>query len=104
MDDQRRLRQQSNGDAGDWRHQGVCREEEEPDLFFPVGNTGPALLQIEEAKAVCRRCPVMPQCQDWALTTRMPDGVWGGMSEAERATVLRHRARNAAKTRKAASA
>lgn len=37
----------------DWRHQAVCREED-PELFFPIGNTGPALLQIEEAKAVCR--------------------------------------------------
>ncbi|CAM5280018.1 Transcriptional regulator WhiB [Streptomyces glaucescens] len=42
----------------DWRHNAVCREED-PELFFPIGNTGPALLQIEEAKAVCRRCPVI---------------------------------------------
>ena len=50
----------------DWRHNAVCREED-PELFFPIGNTGPALLQIEEAKAVCRRCPVMDQCLQWAL-------------------------------------
>jgi hypothetical protein len=50
----------------DWRHNAVCREED-PELFFPIGNTGPALLQIEEAKAVCRRCPVMEQCLQWAL-------------------------------------
>ena len=42
----------------DWRHRAACRDED-PELFFPIGNTGPALLQIEEAKAVCRRCPVM---------------------------------------------
>lgn len=52
----------------DWRHNAVCREED-PELFFPIGNTGPALLQIEEAKAVCRRCPVMEQCLQWALET-----------------------------------
>lgn len=52
----------------DWRHRAVCREED-PELFFPIGNTGPALLQIEEAKAVCRRCPVMEQCLQWALET-----------------------------------
>ena len=42
----------------DWRHRAACRDED-PELFFPIGNTGPALLQIEEAKAVCRRCAVM---------------------------------------------
>lgn len=38
----------------DWRHHAICREEVDPELFFPIGNTGPALLQIEGAKAVCR--------------------------------------------------
>lgn len=37
----------------DWRHHAVCREED-PELFFPIGSTGPALIQIEEAKSVCR--------------------------------------------------
>lgn len=42
----------------DWRHRAACLDED-PELFFPIGNTGPALLQIEEAKAVCRRCDVV---------------------------------------------
>ena len=41
----------------DWRHEAACRDVD-PELFFPIGNTGPALLQIEEAKQVCRRCTV----------------------------------------------
>ncbi len=76
----------------DWRDRAVCREED-PDLFFPIGNTGPALLQIEEAKAVCRRCPVMERCLDWALMTREGAGVWGGTTEAERVSMLRRAAR-----------
>ncbi len=49
-----------------WRHEAACRQED-PDLFFPVGSSGPALLQIEEAKSVCRRCPVQEACLRWAL-------------------------------------
>ena len=41
----------------DWRHEAVCRDED-PELFFPVGNSGPALTQIAKAKLVCNRCPV----------------------------------------------
>ena len=67
----------------DWRRGAACAEED-PDLFFPIGNTGPALLQIEEAKGVCVRCPVMEQCLQWALETNQHDGVWGGLSEDER--------------------
>ncbi len=77
----------------DWRHQATCREAD-PELFFPKGNTGPFLLQIEEAKAVCRRCPVMEQCLQWALETGQDSGVWGGMSEDERRAMKRRAARN----------
>ena len=48
------------GRVMDWRHTAACRDED-PELFFPIGNTGPALLQIEEAKAVCRRCDVIDE-------------------------------------------
>ncbi|MFB7673126.1 WhiB family transcriptional regulator [Kitasatospora purpeofusca] len=81
----------------DWRHGAVCREED-PELFFPIGNTGPALLQIEEAKAVCRRCPVLEQCLQWALLTGQDAGVWGGMSEDERRAMKRRAARNRARS------
>ncbi|MGW7440352.1 WhiB family transcriptional regulator [Streptomyces sp. NPDC054849] len=81
----------------DWRHDAACRETD-PELFFPIGNTGPALLQIEEAKAVCRRrCPVMEQCLRWALDTNQTDGVWGGLSEGERRAMKRRAARNRAR-------
>ena len=76
----------------DWRHRAACRDED-PELFFPIGNTGPALLQIEDAKAVCRRCDVAGQCLRWALESGQDAGVWGGMSEDERRVVKRRAAR-----------
>ena len=76
----------------DWRHRAACRDED-PELFFPIGTPGPALLQIEEAKAVCRRCDVREQCLQWALETGQDAGVWGGLSEDERRALKRRRAR-----------
>lgn len=76
-----------------WRDSAACRKED-PELFFPIGNTGPALLQIKEAKAVCeRRCPVMETCLQWALK-REDAGVWGGLSEDERRAMKRRAARS----------
>ncbi len=66
----------------DWRHEAACREVD-PELFFPIGNSGPALLQIEEAKQVCRRCSVMEECLRWAIDSGQDAGVWGGLSEDE---------------------
>ena len=77
----------------DWRHKAACRDED-PELFFPIGNNGPALLQTEEAKALCRLCPVLEQCRQWALDSGQDAGVWGGLSEDERRAMKRRAARN----------
>ena len=57
----------------DWRHDAICRDED-PELFFPIGTSGPALLQVEQAKAVCRRCPVTEDCLTWALESGQDAG------------------------------
>ena len=62
-------------------------------LFFPIGNTGPALLQIDDAKQVCQRCAVMEPCLQWALESGQDSGVWGGLSEDERRALKRRSAR-----------
>ncbi|XKK60924.1 WhiB family transcriptional regulator [Streptomyces sp. ARC32] len=74
-----------------WRELAACRTED-PDLFFPIGTTGPAALQTEQAKAVCRTCPVREQCLRWALDTGQTLGVWGGTSELERRALKRREA------------
>ena len=68
----------------DWRTAAACREED-PDLFFPNGEGGPWLFVIDEAKAVCRRCPVVDQCLTFALDEAIPEGIFGGLTEKQRA-------------------
>ena len=69
--------------SDDWRDQSSCRDTD-PNLFFPVGTTGPALAQIEAAKAVCRMCDSQVACLEFALATNQESGVWGATSEEER--------------------
>jgi WhiB family redox-sensing transcriptional regulator len=70
-------------DVEDWRTLAACRDTD-PDLFFPIGTTGPAIEQIEAAKAVCTRCDAQAACLEFALATNQESGVWGGTSEEER--------------------
>ena len=76
-----------------WTERAACLTED-PDLFFPIGSTGPAVEQVRAAKAVCARCPVVAPCLDHALTTGQRAGVWGGKTEEERQSLRRRLARN----------
>ena len=76
----------------EWIRRARCRDED-PELFFPVGTSGPAAIQIEAAKAVCKSCEVRLQCLEWALATGQDSGVWGGTTEEERRVLLRARRR-----------
>jgi WhiB family transcriptional regulator, redox-sensing transcriptional regulator len=76
----------------DWRADAACRDED-PELFFPLGDTGPALMQIQDAKAVCRSCAVVSDCLTWAMESGQDSGIWGGMSETERRALRRRSAR-----------
>jgi len=71
-----------------WRQQAICRDTD-PDLFFPVGTTGQALVQIERAREVCNQCPVKRDCLEFALETNQDSGIWGGTSEEERRAIRR---------------
>ena len=66
----------------DWREQAACKDDPTPDLWFvtPSDRHG-----IAAAKAICRRCPVAPECLAEALADPSIVGVWGGTSEVERA-------------------
>lgn len=70
----------------DWLHRAACRDED-PELFFPVTDTGPGARQVAQAKAVCARCPVRAQCLEYALDNGLTHGIFGGLTEQERRRV-----------------
>ncbi|MFF4584892.1 WhiB family transcriptional regulator [Streptomyces sp. NPDC001388] len=83
----------------EWLRSAACVGED-PELFFPVGTTGPALREVADAKRVCARCPVVADCLDYALGSGQTSGVWGGTGEAERVALLRTAEQNATRTRR----
>ncbi len=86
----------------DWRDEALCRDTD-PSLFFPVGTTGQALVQIDHAKQTCTECSVRQECLDFALDTNQDSGVWGGLTEEERRVIRRQRVAAAREARRAAA-
>lgn len=64
---------------------GLCAQTD-PEAFYPETTSAQA---ANPAKAICSRCDVRAECLEWALATREPYGVWGGMGERERRKLLR---------------
>ena len=76
-------------DFWEWQLHAACRGLDTEQFFHPENERGPRRLAREAAaKAVCARCPVITQCAAYALRTREPYGVWGGLGETEREEIL----------------
>jgi WhiB family redox-sensing transcriptional regulator len=92
VDGEQRLRPRSAARqyGASWRESAACRFLE-TDLFFPIGKTGLAIAEIQQAKAVCASCPVRQPCLTFALDTHQGYGIWGGYDEDERRVMLRQR-------------
>jgi WhiB family redox-sensing transcriptional regulator len=84
----------------DWRDEALCRDTD-PSLFFPVGTTGLAVMQIDKAKGVCAECTASAACLDFALETNQDSGIWGGLTEEERRVIRRRRVARARAARAA---
>jgi WhiB family redox-sensing transcriptional regulator len=77
-----------------WQRHAACRGPASA-LFYPpaTGETRPERESREgRAKAICSDCPVQVPCLTFALETREPHGVWGGLTETERQALLERRA------------
>ncbi|MFE4055025.1 WhiB family transcriptional regulator [Streptomyces sp. NPDC059096] len=67
-----------------WHTRGACHGMDADDadaVFFPLPRDHEA---IAEAKELCGWCPVRRECLTFALENTLKDGVWGGLTEAER--------------------
>lgn len=76
----------------EWQWDGACMGVDSSVFFSPEAERGAKRQRREEAaKALCATCPVIEQCREHALRVQEPYGVWGGLTESERAKLLEHR-------------
>lgn len=68
--------------ADGWAARGLCLVEN-PEVMY-----GESSAQ-REARAICRRCPVVIECLAEALDEEPQLGVWGGTTERERRRLKR---------------
>lgn len=62
----------------------VCRED--PELFFPSYTPNEINdAQIEAAKALCRTCPLIDLCFDFAVRTDDQHGIFAATTPQDRA-------------------
>ena len=68
----------------DWMAQGSCHGIEDTDLFFRHDK-----MSRQQAKAMCSSCPMSENCLDHAIKNKEEYGVWGGLDEVERRSLVR---------------
>jgi len=76
-------------DMYEWQYGGRCMDMDSEVFFSPEAERGAKRTRREDAaKALCRQCPVIDRCREHALRVQEPYGVWGGLSESERAELV----------------
>ena len=79
--------------AKGWQLHAACRGADSTLFFAPNYFEKREEKQAREvqAKRICAACPVREPCLEYALRTRDPHGIWGGLNEMERRRLLRSR-------------
>jgi len=76
-----------------WNQEAHCRNEDAA-LFFGPNGFEPKRERVAResaAKAICRACPAVKACREYALSQAELYGVWGGLGETDRREVLARR-------------
>ena len=78
----------------DWQDVASCNDYDNI-LFFGEEGESEIDKQAREAhaKSICQRCPVREPCLEFAMETNQKYGIWGGLTDKERASLKRRRAR-----------
>jgi WhiB family redox-sensing transcriptional regulator len=77
-----------------WQYRAACKGPVSNLFFAPnhLERKEERLAREAAAKAICRTCPVLVECREYALLVREPHGIWGGLNEYERRQLLARRA------------
>ena len=62
-----------------WKTEARCLGSD-PDMWFATDGDGSL---VAKAKQVCRSCPVLRECREYAVSNGIRYGVWGGLAERE---------------------
>lgn len=84
------LRRDEQYEGFSWLLDAACKGEHTA-AFFPPAHFERKELRLareRHAKAICAQCAVASECLDYALRTREPHGVWGGLNEVERRQLI----------------
>jgi WhiB family redox-sensing transcriptional regulator len=70
----------------DWQLLAACRGMDSSLFFAPDGERARARNRRNaKAKSICAGCPVLTDCRNYAIASGEPSGIWGGLTEDERA-------------------
>ena len=77
-----------------WQVKAACRGPQSSAFFPPSHFERKDEKEDREtrAKGICAKCPVRPECLEYALRIKEPHGIWGGLNEVERKQLLATRA------------
>jgi WhiB family redox-sensing transcriptional regulator len=77
-----------------WPRRAACRGRDAASFYPPAASETRTERDARElrAKTICAGCPVQVPCLEFALDSREPHGIWGGLTEAERQALLERRA------------
>lgn len=71
----------------EWMTKALCAGAD-VNVWFPAN-----VKDIEAAKEICAKCPVIADCLDTAINDRIGYGIWGGKTADERKIIRAKRVR-----------